>query len=913
MKKGVSLILAILLACSFVSVFASDVVLTPGSPDVGGGYIDRGAYIGFKNVDLTGIQSVTATATASLTAFSNGVTLGIVTDDPKTGEVLGYLVFNESGSSVTVSAPIKAVSGKHDVYFVSTYDSSSTVNMTLERLTLSSSPYADNRKAVQIPDSAIVDNFHDTWTATDDMGRAVADYEEAGAVKEGTRDVGIFYWDWHYTTAQPGRAQVIPEIVAAHPEAKDNYSDPAWDLSGTYYWAEPLLGFYTMQDYFVLRRHAQMLADAGVDAIFFDYSNGGKDMVQPLNLVAKAFRDAKAAGVDIPRLSLMGTLGGDEKDSYTGLAAIYFNCFVANDYSDIWYYWEGKPCVYGGFELAKVMRSVDSENTYEVNIAKEMDNFFTVRGTNGQRNNPDPDDFSWKWIENFPQTIRYNKSTDRPEFICVAVALNQSTVFGPGVTGVFSDPYNMGRGYSEVFGEDYSLKGKRMGYYFRDQSALALSVDPKFVMIDGWNEFTAIRNISYGGFPNAFVDLYDDENSRDFEPVKGDLKDDYYNLMTDFIRKYKGVRKAPVATGAKTIDINGDAAQWETVGPQFINDDQSYERSTDGLRKANTKDEYWHYETKIYNAIEGAKVSFDPEKLYFMAETKEAIREGTPGWMHLYINADRNRATGWEGYDFAINVPSAGAISAYNGGWQTIGTAEYTVKGNALQLAVSRALLNETDTVDLEFKWTDGVTTEGDLLSFYTEGSVAPMGRFNYLYTEIEQQALSFADHESLKKSQTSVMKAGSNKMVAAGGKRTLYEADTRVTAFTENGTLYVPEDAFNEIMGYGHNKTEYNPDYNYFFTYHYEMGPTESRALQKVSEYNWTYSVLDSCEVHVDGELRYLSAPVTYRNGVFYVPLSLIAECYGWNVSDLGGGIYTVTRDEADASALSAAIGLLN
>ena len=78
------------------------------------------------------------------------------------------------------------------------------------------------------------------------------------------------------------------------------------------------------------------------------------------------------------------------------------------------------------------------------------------------------------WLEKFPQVLRdVDKETGRAGFVAVGCALNESTVFGVDVTGVFSDPYNKGRGYSEAFGEDYSPEGKRMAYFFREQSAFA--------------------------------------------------------------------------------------------------------------------------------------------------------------------------------------------------------------------------------------------------------------------------------------------------------------------------------------------------------------------------------------------------------------------------------------------------------
>ncbi len=382
-------------------------------------------------------------------------------------------------------------------------------------------------------------------------------------------------------------------------------------------------------------------------------------------------------------------------------------------------------------------------------------------------------------------------------------------------------------------------------------------------------------------------------------------------LLADMIRKFKGARKAPVASGMTTIDVSGDASQWVNVGPAFINAYQDYERDGDGIGKPGTGEPY-HYTTTVANAIKGAKVSFDAENIYFMVETEKEIKKDVKGFLTLYINADRNRATGWEGYDYAVNLDGIGKLSAFNGNdFATTVKADvtYGIKGNMLQLAIKRSDIAEAGTVDLEFKWTDSVLAEGNLLNLYKDGSVAPYGRFNYLYTEIEQTALTDTQRNEMYQTSTSVIKAGSPKMIANGGKMYVYEGDIRVAPFEENGTLYVPEQAYNEIMEYGRSKTEYNSFYNLFFTHHYDMND----ELTEVTDYTWTYSALDSTEVRVNGELSALSAPVKYVNGIFYIPVSLIAECYGWEVKSLGDGIYTVSKTGADMATVNVVLGHLN
>ena len=115
------------------------------------------------------------------------------------------------------------------------------------------------------------------WPATDALGRSLPGPEEAGPPKEG-RWVGIFYFLWHN---EPGARSPsgegpydISRILAKDPDALNKPASPLWGGIGTsHYWGEPLYGYYRSTDPWVLRRHAQLLADAGIDTLIFDTTN----------------------------------------------------------------------------------------------------------------------------------------------------------------------------------------------------------------------------------------------------------------------------------------------------------------------------------------------------------------------------------------------------------------------------------------------------------------------------------------------------------------------------------------------------------------------------------------------------------------------------------------------------------------
>ncbi len=865
----------------------------------------RKSSFGVPGVDLTGIKTVSLTANVTLGGPINGQVFAVKTDDPVTGDAIGYIVITEEGTGKKYSASVKPTEGTHDVYFYALSTKISDTAVVVSDISFGKEEYVSDKEEKKVPDSFVKDVYSDTWTATDDLGRAVADYAEAGGVKGG-RTVGMMYWNWFTRPTASTEALVISDVIKANPDADGNYAHSAWSNTAAYYWAEPLLGFYDSYDRWVYKQHAKMLSYAGVDVIFFDYSNSGQTYVKSLNILADAFREAKKEGVKVPKICAMTSLNDDGENAFRGLTALYFNCFVENDFSDIWYYLDSKPLLFGNSNVKNALKDVEAGNESEKALLSEIGEFFTFR-SKGERNGYDTDgivdDKKWAWLENFPQILRNPDETGRPEFMSVGTAINQSTIFGLTKTGVASDPYSKGRGYSEAFGEDYSEIGPRMAYFFREQASFALENDPEFILIDGWNEWWATRNISFNGWNNAFIDTFDDENSRDFEPTRGALGDDYYNLLADFVRKYKGVRPLPLASGAKTIDINGDLSQWDGVGPEFLTYAPDRERSSTGYLKAD-KSANNVYTTSAGNSVILSKVSYDENYIYFMAQCRDAIDESTKGFMNLYINSDRNHATGWQGYDYAVNLGGKGVISKNSGNawsWENAGTAEMKITGNTLLLKAEKSALGLAGNMDFEFKWTDSVTPDGDLLAFYWDGSAAPYGRFNYRYSVSADPVLTAEQKNALKN--TTVLKAGSTRMAVSGAMMNVYEPDTSVAPFEMNGTLYIPEEAFNECLGYGKSKTEYNTSYNVIKAYRY----TVSEDLESIGSYTWCYSVVGSYEAKINGRAKALSAPVIATGGRIWFPVSYISDCFGINVENLGGGVYLIGESSPQANNAAA------
>ena len=113
--------------------------------------------------------------------------------------------------------------------------------------------------------------------------------------------------------------------------------------------------------------------------------------------------------------------------------------------------------------------------------------------------------------------------------------------------------------------------------------------------------------------------------------------------------------------------------------------------------------------------------------------------------MLLLIDTDRDRSTGWNGYDVIVNRLSPDgrkAIVERNVGgrwdWEKAGEAAMAVSGDKLELSIARSILGLTDDqVDIEFKWNDNMQENGNIMDFYVNGDTAPGGRFNFVYSTL--------------------------------------------------------------------------------------------------------------------------------------------------------------------------------
>lgn len=709
-------------------------IQTQTCQDTGGGlnldYIDDGDYTEYDNIDFgSGALGFQVRAAAP---FEYGY-VQIVLDNINNAPV-GSCAIRPTGDWQvwsTFECPVSQVTGVHNVYLKFKVYGCSYRGFNVNYFTFLQRQGVDT---VQDPvgqfdstsaiDPSITqrDNQSDTWAATDALGRTLPTNATTGGQRS-NKTVGLFYFLCNNN--QTGQVYDNTQILAANP------SNPQYGPFNTaHYWSQPYLGYYRSNEDYVIRKHAEMLSDAGVDVIFLDVSNG--ILYEPEWMrIFTVYDQIRKEGGKTPQIAFF--CGIDSGVNQTELQTLFKDLYEKNIFQELIFKWQGKPLI-----LADKSVLNDSNATVD---GTDLRNYFNFRkcwawsGTTWFGNGQD----KWTWLDNYPQNYGWDQNSSKPEEVSVCVAQHATTNIGRS--------YHSGSEPSSV-----TTQMTQQGLNFSEQWSRALQVDPDFIFITGWNEWSACRYCASGGETflgktlsagdSYFVDEYDEEYSRDIEPENGALGDDFYYQMTGYIRQYKGTRAAAASTGQKTINISGDFSQWDSVGPGYydtLND-------TTHRNSMSVSNEYSYVNSTGRNDFDTTKVTTDSNYVYFYAKTKSNITSPAGNnWMTLLLNTDNNSSTGWNGYDYIVNHTLVNSTTGYlaqnsGGGWSWTNTAQvpFTVSGNQIMFAIpkSQLNLNTTGKVSFQFKWVDNIPDSGNIMNFIDNGDAAPDQRFNYVYTE---------------------------------------------------------------------------------------------------------------------------------------------------------------------------------
>lgn len=573
-----------------------------------------------------------------------------------------------------------------------------------------------------------------TWVATDALGRSLPGSEECGPAKN-DRLVGIFYFMTHISPGGKGPFDVT-KIIKANPE------NPKWG-EGDHYWGEPEPGYYLSNEKWVIRRHARELSDAGVDVIIFDVTND-RTYPEVYLPVCEVYREMRAEGEKTPDIAFLG--------SEISVNKLWNEFYKKGMYPDLWFIWEGKPLIlFGQHEIPSRKKNND------VVFSQEIRDFFSIRQSWAWTSLPWYQSCpwgkdKWPWVDHYPQAIGWHESPDIPEMVPVAVAQHPLSNIGRSFHNFHQPPT-----------DKYDLTPYTgQGLCFQEQWDRALEVGPEFVFVTGWNEWSAGAQVMgkdinkslqvWKFYPGAqlgkagkelkpgdyyFIDQYNQEFSRDIEPMTGGHTDNYYYQLMANIRRYKGMGKENETGSFVNIDMSGDFIQWEQVHPVYYDHiGDTDHRNSSGQGQAGP-----YIDNSGRNDIVESRVACDQDNIYFYVKTKDTITAHTdPNWMLLFIDADQNKATGWEGYDYVVNARvinnNTSTVSALrkNAGFASGKEIRYKQEGNQLMLSIPRRYLGMQDQVKFDFHWADNIQKIGDITEFFLHGDNAPERRANYRF-----------------------------------------------------------------------------------------------------------------------------------------------------------------------------------
>ncbi len=600
---------------------------------------------------------------------------------------------------------------------------------------------------------------YSTWVAVDDLGRVTPQNATVGDAQE--KYVGLFYFMIH---SDDMGSRYVNDVTRFYLEGgTELVSSKLSSFAGRNgaYWAEPYFGYYSSHDEWVYRKHAYMLDAAGVDFIFLDVSNN-KFYVEQCKILFDTWKSIRNEGGQTPQICFM--YGDMPFTLLNGLYTLLEPFYNNPDYEELLFCWEGKPLLLGNDDTpdgqswtvsastpqSKVQykqylnENPDLKAFYEKEYKTLLAEKFTVRKCWAWQANLHKG--YWDWLQESPQAIGTN-AQGRREQMSISMGVHAHTSLGrSNLNG--DNTYNP----AGQFGFTVDTSGD--GLFFEEQFKQVQKYKDyvQVMMITGWNEWyagvhnapSADQTCGQTPTPNYYmVDQMSPEYSRDGEPMKlrdgVGFGDNYYYQMVSYIREFKGIAKAPATVNGGSMDT-ADTDEWSSVSPAFTDT----VGDTDLRSFGSFCYEFLYVNGTARNDLDVAKVSQDADYLYFHVTTATPlITADDELWMNLYINADNDNATGWEGFDYILNrsrTDKTVTVERFvDGKWvfASVGEAEYVLGESAMTVKVQKSLLNgkSGEAMSLSFKWADNADVRGDVMRFMELGDTAPNDRFVFAYT----------------------------------------------------------------------------------------------------------------------------------------------------------------------------------
>ncbi|WP_131818430.1 hypothetical protein [Planctopirus hydrillae] len=596
-----------------------------------------------------------------------------------------------------------------------------------------SSTLASDQPIVIHPSTKSFRQTHpDLWVGIDGLGRQVVPapgtaQHPVPPARSG-RFVGMFYFVWltPQTRAEPFS---IEEILQKPPHQRE------WGpVHAFHWWGKPRFGFYRSDDRWVMRQHAFLLNDLGVDVILIDVTNAltYDEQVQAL---FETWNELRQAGQKTPQIAFLANSHAQRTVQH-----LLEKWYLPQKFPELWFRWHEKPLLLMPLDEA----------------TPEMRQRFEIRHswawTKGQKWFGDGQ-YRWPWLDHTPQGYGWSTDPKKPEQISVSVAEHPVS--------------NIGRSFSNGRQPAEQELKTVEGLHFREQWQRAHEVDPEFILITGWNEWIAQRFISPGGQPflgrptqkgeTFFVDQFSAEFSRDIEPAAGPLADHYYYQTMAEIRRFKGTGVPFAASIPHQIIDPTSLADWQKPNVCYLDD------LKDSPARSSAS---WVYGAPRIEQpaaacdLESSAVGFDGTN--YWVQTKFRQQDEKSFVLELWLDLDGKFETGPCGFETMARIDTGNRNSGQTAFHQmenatphaeqsTIERASEATKiivsrdFAAIQLSTERIHRNSAGLAQFRWKWysaPDHSSLDQSSESAipgnhpFIAGDSAPNGRLGYLYRE---------------------------------------------------------------------------------------------------------------------------------------------------------------------------------
>ena len=538
-------------------------------------------------------------------------------------------------------------------------------------------------------------------------------------------------------------------------KSKDSYYDynPVFNRSSenkispngqTHWYAEPLYGYYSNADPWVIRKQMELLGLIGVDFIIIDLTNYPFYFDTSVNAVLSTLAEMTKEGVTVPKATIMLPYKDNEAEEM--LNGVFSRFYNNEAYEDVWFVGGedinpvGKPMVIGGFD------ALDKTHWERFVFPKQMQwpTLFNRRD-------------ALPWMDYGDKQFNHNG--------IMSVSISQtngwasSAYLNADKTGFHARGWTYGDSTA-----GYDKEKVYAGANFEQQWQYAMSGeggDVHTVIVTGWNEW-GMRKLGLGEVSlsrskaGVYVDQFDTTFSRECEMLAGEYGDNYVFQLATNIRKFKGLTVSEAIQNEKcTLDYES-ANDWAKLSRKYVD---AVGETTARNRKTFASVDLTYTDTTNRNDIAYLKMANDAEYLYVQVACTNNItpyKSGDTSWMNLYLATGTN---GWENYSYVINgTPASNGVTtierltsdALGKPVRTAvqAAADHHVSGKTITFRIPLAAIGVSSGTQIQVKAADNVggslaggngtpfreSLYGNAWDFYLYGDVAPAGRLNYAY-----------------------------------------------------------------------------------------------------------------------------------------------------------------------------------